>query len=69
MLLLLVLLLSFSPSFPGQPQLEDLDPDLGDFDLDIAPRRIPRQVKAILVKVITHHKTHLHLCKTLQGYL
>ncbi|MEQ2313957.1 hypothetical protein AMECASPLE_007206 [Ameca splendens] len=52
MLLLLVLLLSFSPSFPGQPQLEeDLDPDLGDFDLDIAPRRVPRQVKAILVKV------------------
>ncbi|XP_047245783.1 inter-alpha-trypsin inhibitor heavy chain H5 [Girardinichthys multiradiatus] len=57
MLLLLVLLLSFSPSFPGQPQLEeDLDPDLGDFDLDIAPRRVPRQVKAILVK---ENKPHI----------
>ncbi|KAM4712016.1 inter-alpha-trypsin inhibitor heavy chain H5 isoform 1-T1 [Anableps anableps] len=57
MLLVLVLLLSFSPSFPGQAQQEeDVDPDLGDFDLDIEPRRVPRQVKAILVK---ENKPHI----------
>ncbi|CAG5927328.1 unnamed protein product [Menidia menidia] len=34
-----------------QPQFED-DVDLTDFDLDIAPRRVPRQVKNILAKEI-----------------
>ncbi|XP_072233841.1 inter-alpha-trypsin inhibitor heavy chain H5 [Leuresthes tenuis] len=52
-MLLLALLLRFSLlSAQGQleePQFED-DMDLSDFDLDIAPRRVPRQVKTILAK-------------------
>ncbi|XP_038132629.1 inter-alpha-trypsin inhibitor heavy chain H5 [Cyprinodon tularosa] len=44
MLLLLLLLLSFGPSFQNQAQLEE------DPDHETAPRRIPRQVKTILTK-------------------
>ncbi|XP_007574614.1 inter-alpha-trypsin inhibitor heavy chain H5 [Poecilia latipinna] len=53
MLLLLVLLLSCSPGFRLQ---EDPDPDWGDFDLDLEPRRVPRQVKTILIK---ENKPHI----------
>ncbi|KAM4569289.1 inter-alpha-trypsin inhibitor heavy chain H5 [Odontesthes bonariensis] len=52
-MLLLALLLRFSllgaQGQPEEPQFED-DVDLSDFDLDIAPRRVPRQVKTILAK-------------------
>ncbi|XP_043964676.1 inter-alpha-trypsin inhibitor heavy chain H5 isoform X2 [Gambusia affinis] len=53
LLLLLVLLLSCSPGFRLQ---EDPDPDWGDFDLDLEPRRVPRQVKTILLK---ENKPHI----------
>ncbi|XP_047430658.1 inter-alpha-trypsin inhibitor heavy chain H5 [Mugil cephalus] len=52
MLLLLTLLLCLSPgSLEKLEEFEDdVDSELKDFDLDIAPRRIPRQVKNILMK-------------------
>ncbi|XP_027899758.1 inter-alpha-trypsin inhibitor heavy chain H5 [Xiphophorus couchianus] len=53
LLLLLVLLLSCSPGYRLQ---EDSDPDWGDFDLDLEPRRVPRQVKTILLK---ENKPHI----------
>ncbi|KAM4523776.1 inter-alpha-trypsin inhibitor heavy chain H5 [Fundulus diaphanus] len=65
-MLLLVLLLGFSPSLQGQPQLqEDLDPDLAEFDLDIAPRRVPRQVKTILLKENKPHIQELSIKTTI----
>uniref|UniRef100_A0A3Q2P7X7 Inter-alpha-trypsin inhibitor heavy chain 5 n=1 Tax=Fundulus heteroclitus TaxID=8078 RepID=A0A3Q2P7X7_FUNHE len=65
-MLLLVLLLGFSPSLQGQPQLqEDLDADLAEFDLDIAPRRVPRQVKTILLKENKPHIQELSIKTTI----
>lgn len=60
-MLLLALLLCFSLSALGELDEsqfeEDVDTDLADFDLDIAPRRVPRQVKTILAK---ETKPHIH---------
>lgn len=60
-MLLLALLLCFSLSALGQleeSQFGDNDDiDLTDFDLEIAPRRVPRQVKTLLVK---ETKPHIH---------
>ncbi|TNN23756.1 hypothetical protein EYF80_066122 [Liparis tanakae] len=54
-MLLLLLLLCCSPTALGQlvePRFED---ELADFDLDLAPRRVPRQVRTILSQVRTPH--------------
>ncbi|XP_070785200.1 inter-alpha-trypsin inhibitor heavy chain H5 isoform X2 [Enoplosus armatus] len=68
-MLLLTLLMCFSPSVLGQ--LEDsqfgdgIDSDLADFDLDIAPRRVPRQVKTILTKETKPHIQELSIKTTI----
>lgn len=66
-MLLLTLLICFSPRALGQLE-EDLfgdDIDLADFDLDIAPRRVPRQVKTILTKETKPHIQELSIKTTI----
>ncbi|XP_071358205.1 inter-alpha-trypsin inhibitor heavy chain H5 [Trachinotus anak] len=69
MLLLLTLLICASPSVLGElegSQFEDdIDYDLADFDLDIAPRRVPRQVKTILTKETKPHIQELSIKTTI----
>ncbi|XP_041819943.1 inter-alpha-trypsin inhibitor heavy chain H5 [Chelmon rostratus] len=67
-MLLLTLLLCFSPAL-GQLEEsqfgDDIDSDLADFDLDIAPRRVPRQVKTILTKETKPHIQELSIKTTI----
>lgn len=70
MLLLLTFLLCFSTqSVLGQLEEsqfgDDTDVDLADFDLDIAPRRVPRQVKNILTKETKPHIQELSIKTTI----
>ncbi|XP_060929916.1 inter-alpha-trypsin inhibitor heavy chain H5 [Limanda limanda] len=44
---------------------EELDLDLADFDLDISPRRVPRQVKTLLTKEIKPHIQELTIKTTI----
>lgn len=67
LLLNLLLLLCLSPRALGQleeSQFED-DSDLADFDLDIAPRRVPRQVKTLLTKETKPHIQELSIKTTI----
>ncbi|XP_029351077.1 inter-alpha-trypsin inhibitor heavy chain H5 isoform X2 [Echeneis naucrates] len=71
-LLLLTLLVCASPRALGDPGDlggsrfdRDIDSELADFDLDIAPRRIPRQVKTILTKEIKPHIQELSIKTTI----
>ncbi|XP_069581693.1 inter-alpha-trypsin inhibitor heavy chain H5 [Brachyistius frenatus] len=69
MLLLLTLLLCLCPSALGQLEEsqfgDDADSDLADFDLDIAPRRVPRQVKTVLAKETKPHIQELSIKTTI----
>ncbi|XP_029317777.1 LOW QUALITY PROTEIN: inter-alpha-trypsin inhibitor heavy chain H5 [Cottoperca gobio] len=67
MLLLTLLITCFSPSVLGQLGGfgDDIDSDLADFDLDIAPRRVPRQVKTILTKETKPHIQELSIKTTI----
>ncbi|XP_042370426.1 inter-alpha-trypsin inhibitor heavy chain H5-like, partial [Plectropomus leopardus] len=68
-MLLLPLLMSLSASALGQlgdSQFgDDFDPELADFDLDIAPRRVPRQVKTLLTKETKPHIQELSIKTTI----
>ncbi|XP_076578158.1 inter-alpha-trypsin inhibitor heavy chain H5 [Chaetodon auriga] len=66
-MLLLTLLLCFSPGVLGQLEESQFgdDIDLADFDLDIAPRRVPRQVKTILAKESKPHIQELSIKTTI----
>lgn len=66
-MLLLTLLLCFSPGVLGQLEESQFgdDIDLADFDLDIAPRRVPRQVKTILAKETKPHIQELSIKTTI----
>ncbi|XP_045928135.1 inter-alpha-trypsin inhibitor heavy chain H5 isoform X1 [Micropterus dolomieu] len=68
-MLLLILLICFSPSVLGQLEEsqfgDETDSDLADFDLDIAPRRVPRQVKTILSKETKPHIQELSIKTTI----
>ncbi|XP_040885806.1 inter-alpha-trypsin inhibitor heavy chain H5 [Toxotes jaculatrix] len=61
---LLTLLISASASVLGELE-DDIDSDLADFDLDIAPRRVPRQVKTILTKETKPHVQELSIKTTI----
>ncbi|XP_068443190.1 inter-alpha-trypsin inhibitor heavy chain H5 [Clinocottus analis] len=67
-MLLLTLLLCVGQSVLGQLEQsqfgDDLDSELADFDLDIAPRRVPRQVKTILSKETKPHIQELSIKTT-----
>ncbi|XP_030296083.1 inter-alpha-trypsin inhibitor heavy chain H5 [Sparus aurata] len=70
MLLVLLLLTSLGCLSPGAlGQLEESqfgdEIDLTDFDLDIAPRRVPRQVKTILAKETKPHIQELSIKTTI----
>ncbi|XP_037317864.2 inter-alpha-trypsin inhibitor heavy chain H5 [Pungitius pungitius] len=69
LLLLLALLLCCCPRALGQPEEsqfgDDLESELADFDLDIAPRRVPRQVKTILSKETKPHIQELAIKTTI----
>ncbi|XP_031156208.1 inter-alpha-trypsin inhibitor heavy chain H5 [Sander lucioperca] len=69
LLLLLTLLICTSPSVLGRLEesqfADDIDSDLADFDLGIAPRRVPRQVKTILVKESKPHIQELSIKTTI----
>lgn len=66
-MLLLTLLLCFSPGVLGQLEESQFgdDIDLADFELDIAPRRVPRQVKTILAKESKPHIQELSIKTTI----
>ncbi|XP_044042160.1 inter-alpha-trypsin inhibitor heavy chain H5 [Siniperca chuatsi] len=68
-MLLLTLLICFSPSVLGQLEEsqfgDDINSDLADFDLDIAPRRVPRQVKTMLTKETKPHIQELSIKTTI----
>ncbi|XP_040006607.1 inter-alpha-trypsin inhibitor heavy chain H5 [Xiphias gladius] len=68
-MLLLTLLLCVCPRVLGEldeSQFEDVaDSDLADFDLDVAPRRVPRQVKTILSKETKPHIQELSIKTTI----
>lgn len=68
-MLLFTLLMCFTPSVLGQLEqnqlADDVDMDLADFDLDIAPRRVPRQVKTILTKETKPHIQELSIKTTI----
>ncbi|XP_054480726.1 inter-alpha-trypsin inhibitor heavy chain H5 [Anoplopoma fimbria] len=68
-MLLLSLLLCFSPTALGQLEEsqfgDDIDSELADFDLDIAPRRVPRQVKTLLSKETKPHIQELSIKTTI----
>ncbi|KAM6896309.1 inter-alpha-trypsin inhibitor heavy chain H5 [Lycodopsis pacificus] len=68
-MLLLTLLLCFSPRALGQLEEsqfgDDVDSELADFELDIAPRRVPRQVKTILSKETKPHIQELSIKTTI----
>ncbi|XP_056132016.1 inter-alpha-trypsin inhibitor heavy chain H5 [Lampris incognitus] len=61
-MLAVTLLLCFSPCVLGQ--LEDYS-HWSDFDLDIAPRRVPRQVKTLLTKETKPHIQELSIKSTI----
>ncbi|XP_022604811.1 inter-alpha-trypsin inhibitor heavy chain H5 [Seriola dumerili] len=70
LLLLLTLLNSASPSvalgeLEGSQFEDDIDSDLAEFDLDIAPRRVPRQVKTLLTKETKPHIQELSIKTTI----
>ncbi|KAF0029853.1 hypothetical protein F2P81_018958 [Scophthalmus maximus] len=68
MLLWTLLLLCAIPSSVLGDLLEeslDADSDLADFDLDIAPRRVPRQVKTLLTKETKPHIQELSIKTTI----
>ncbi|XP_037617089.1 inter-alpha-trypsin inhibitor heavy chain H5 [Sebastes umbrosus] len=69
LLQLVTLLICFSPSALGQLEEsqfgDDIDSDLADFDLDIAPRRVPRQLKTMLVKEPKPHIQELSIKTTI----
>ncbi|KAM4614769.1 inter-alpha-trypsin inhibitor heavy chain H5 [Polymixia lowei] len=68
-MLAVTLLMCLSPCILGQLQEsqfgEDIYSDLADFDLDIAPRRVPRQVKAMLTKETKPHIQELSIKTTI----
>ncbi|XP_020507281.3 inter-alpha-trypsin inhibitor heavy chain H5 [Labrus bergylta] len=68
-MLLFALLVCFSPNVLGQLEEsqfgDEIDIDLADFDLDIAPRRVPRQVKTILSKETKPHIQELSIKTTI----
>ncbi|XP_051249132.1 inter-alpha-trypsin inhibitor heavy chain H5 [Dicentrarchus labrax] len=68
-MLLLTLLVCFSPSVLGQLEesqfADEIDSDFADFDLGIAPRRVPRQVKTILSKETKPHIQELSIKTTI----
>ncbi|XP_067110157.1 inter-alpha-trypsin inhibitor heavy chain H5 [Osmerus mordax] len=68
-MLLFTLLTFFSPSILAQFDDSDLEDDnlsdLTDFDLDLAPRRVPRQVKAMLTKESKPHIQELSIKTTI----
>ncbi|KAK2859128.1 hypothetical protein Q5P01_003748 [Channa striata] len=68
-MLLLILLLCASPRALGQVEdsdfEDDTDADLADFDLDIATRRVPRQVKTLLTKEAKPHIQELSVKTTI----
>ncbi|XP_056224083.1 inter-alpha-trypsin inhibitor heavy chain H5 [Seriola aureovittata] len=70
LLLLLTLLTCASPSvalgeLEGSQFEDDIDSDLAEFDLDIAPRRVPRQVKTLLTKETKPHIQELSIKTTI----
>ncbi|CAK6949950.1 inter-alpha-trypsin inhibitor heavy chain H5 [Scomber scombrus] len=71
LLLLTLLMMCFSPSILGQLEesklgnVGDIDYDLADFELDIAPRRVPRQVKTLLTKQTKPHIQELSIKTTI----
>ncbi|XP_033930890.1 inter-alpha-trypsin inhibitor heavy chain H5 [Pseudochaenichthys georgianus] len=67
LLLLTFLIICSSPTVLGQQEesLFEDDVDLADFDLDIAPRRVPRQVKTILTKESKPHIQELSIKTTI----
>ncbi|KAF3859377.1 hypothetical protein F7725_021776 [Dissostichus mawsoni] len=67
LLLLTFLIICSSPTVLGQQEesLFEDDVDLADFDLDIAPRRVPRQVKTILNKETKPHIQELSIKTTI----
>ncbi|XP_059182218.1 inter-alpha-trypsin inhibitor heavy chain H5 [Centropristis striata] len=69
LLLLLTLLTCCSLSVLGQLEEsqfgDDFDFDLADFELDIAPRRVPRQVKTMLTKETKPHIQELSIKTTI----
>ncbi|XP_071379216.1 inter-alpha-trypsin inhibitor heavy chain H5 isoform X2 [Centroberyx affinis] len=68
-MLVWTLLVCFSPCVLGQLEEsqfgDDFDSDLTDFDPDIAPRRVPRQVKTILTKETKPHIQELAIKTTI----
>ncbi|XP_034528993.1 inter-alpha-trypsin inhibitor heavy chain H5 [Notolabrus celidotus] len=68
-MLLFALLVCSMPSVLGQQEESQLgdefDLDLADFDLEIAPRRVPRQVKTILTKETKPHIQELSIKTTI----
>uniref|UniRef100_UPI0037E8CD7E inter-alpha-trypsin inhibitor heavy chain H5 n=1 Tax=Semicossyphus pulcher TaxID=241346 RepID=UPI0037E8CD7E len=68
-MLLFALLVCFSGSVLGQLEEsqfgDETDFDLTDFDLDIAPRRVPRQVKTIITKETKPHIQELSIKTTI----
>ncbi|XP_045070863.1 inter-alpha-trypsin inhibitor heavy chain H5 isoform X2 [Coregonus clupeaformis] len=68
-MLFLTLLMCFNPYVFGLFEdiniEDDLCPDLTDFDLDISPRRVPRQVKAMLTKETKPHIQELSVKTTI----
>nr|XP_040029469.1 inter-alpha-trypsin inhibitor heavy chain H5 [Gasterosteus aculeatus aculeatus] len=68
-MLLLALLLGCCPRALGQLEEsqfgDDFETELADFDLDIAPRRVPRQVKTILSKETKPHIQELAIKTTI----
>ncbi|XP_049892239.1 inter-alpha-trypsin inhibitor heavy chain H5 [Epinephelus moara] len=69
MLLLLPSLICLIPSALGQLEEsqfgDDADLELADFELDIAPRRVPRQVKTMLTKETKPHIQELSIKTTI----
>ncbi|TMS02933.1 Inter-alpha-trypsin inhibitor heavy chain H5 [Larimichthys crocea] len=67
MLLLTLLIICFSPGGLGQLEESQFgnDAELADFDLDIAPRRVPRQVKTMLTKETKPHIQELSIKTTI----
>ncbi|XP_035003898.2 inter-alpha-trypsin inhibitor heavy chain H5 [Hippoglossus stenolepis] len=63
-LLLRTLLVCAIPGALAQLE-EELDLDLADFDLDISPRRVPRQVKTLLSKETKPHIQELTIKTTI----
>ncbi|XP_071188777.1 inter-alpha-trypsin inhibitor heavy chain H5-like isoform X2 [Salvelinus alpinus] len=68
-MLFLTLLMCYNPYAFGLLEdiniEDDLSPDLTDFDLNISPRRVPRQVKSMLIKETKPHIQELSVKTTI----